>query len=121
MTRFINNFESVLRSMEGGKYPYYPLDVDGFIKDYKAVTSRVYLRKPGVEAITYYNLQKRSFITRMQLVNFDSLLWILYIIHCISFDELFSELYITEENWEYVEILILMWLREKVFGILDTG
>lgn len=44
LDRIYNNFESVLRSMESGKYPYYPLDEDGFIKDYKAVTSPGYLR-----------------------------------------------------------------------------
>ena len=119
LDRIYNNFESVLRSMESGKYPYYPLDEDGFIKDYKAVTSPGYLRKPGVEAITYYTFKKDHSLREMQLVNLIHYCGFVYNSLYI-FDELFSELYITEENWEYVDNSNSYVVAGESFWI-DTG
>lgn len=119
LDRIYNNFESVLRSMENGKYPYYPLDENGFIKDYKAVISPGYLRKPGVEAITYYTFKKDHSLREMQLVNLIHYCGFVYNSLYI-FDELFSELYITEENWEYVDNSNSYVVAGESFWI-DTG
>lgn len=54
------NLKDVLYKMQQGQYNYYELEQDGFIKDFKGINSPSYLRKPGVEAITYYVFKKNK-------------------------------------------------------------
>lgn len=95
------NLETVLHNMQQGKYDYYKLEQDGFIKDFKGINSPSYLRKPGVEAITYYVFKKNKSLREMQLVNLIHYCAFIYN-SLYVFEDIFAQLYMNEDSLEYI-------------------
>ena len=58
ITRIYHNMRNVLEKIGRGDYAYYKVDDNGFIIDFKGIDSPSYLRKPGVEPITYYTFKR---------------------------------------------------------------
>ncbi|MEJ8775815.1 reverse transcriptase domain-containing protein [Blautia sp. HCN-1074] len=96
------NLKDVLYKMQQGQYNYYELEQDGFIKDFKGINSPSYLRKPGVEAITYYVFKKNKTLREMQMVNLIHYCAFIYN-SLYVFEDIFAQLYINEDNLKYIE------------------
>lgn len=101
--RLFNNLIDILVQINNGYiYESYKADDQNFITDYKNIDSPSYLRKPGVEPITYYVFKNNKSLREMQIPN---------LIHYISFiynslwifDDLFEELYCNSDNKAYID------------------
>lgn len=53
-----NHMIKVLEKIKNQEYCFYEYDEDGFIKDFKCIVSPDYIRKPGVEAVSFYSFKK---------------------------------------------------------------
>ena len=101
--RLFSNLMEILNHINDGNiYDSYKTDEQNFITDYKNIDSPSYLRKPGVEPITYYVFKNNKSLREMQIPN---------LIHYISFiynslwifDDLFEELYCNSDNKAYID------------------
>ena len=101
--RLYNNLIDTLMNIDDGNiYESYQMDEQNFITDYKNIDSPSYLRKPGVEPITYYAFKNNKSLREMQIPN---------LIHYISFiynslwifNDLFEELYCNSDNKIYID------------------
>lgn len=102
ISRLSRNIMRVIRKQEAQGYDNYEKNDGNFIKDFKNVVSPDYLRKPGVEPITYYSFKKNQSLREMQIPN---------IIHYVSFiynslwvfENLYQKLYLELDYDEYVK------------------
>lgn len=101
--RLYNNLIDVLKNVNDENiYNSYQMDEQHFITDYKNIDTPSYLRKPGVEPITYYSFKNNKSLREMQIPN---------LIHYISFvynslwafDDLFEEIYCNPRNKVFIE------------------
>lgn len=91
----------VLEKIKNQEYCFYEYDEDGFIKDFKSIVSPDYIRKPGVEAISFYSFKKDGTFREMQMPNLVHYCAFIYNSLYI-FDELFGILYLNPENETYI-------------------
>ena len=101
ITRIYHNMRNVLEKIGRGDYAYYKVDDNGFIIDFKGIDSPSYLRKPGVEPITYYTFKRNKSLREMQMVNLIHYCAFIYN-SLYVFDDIFAKLYLDEENSEYI-------------------
>lgn len=100
--RIKNKMKKVLQKINNQEYKFYKFDGDKFIKDFKSVDSPDYIRKPGVEAITFYAFKKDGSFREMQIPNLVHYCAFIYN-SLFMFNTIFEVLYLNPENDRYVE------------------
>ncbi len=97
-----DKMKKVLVNIEMGRYEFYEYDVDQFVKGFKAINSPDYIRKPGVEAITFYAFKKDGTFREMQIPNLIHYCAFIYN-SLFMFNDIFERLYLEEDNEKYIE------------------
>lgn len=99
--RIKSHMKKVLEKIKNQKYRFYEFDKNGLIKDFKAVSSPDYIRRPGVEAISFYSFKKDGAFREMQMPNLVHYCAFIYN-SLYVFDEIFRVLYLNAENEKYI-------------------
>ena len=97
-----SKMKEVLENIEMERYEFYEYDADQFVKGFKAVNSPDYIRKPGVEAVTFYAFKKDGTFREMQIPNLVHYCAFIYN-SLFMFNEIFERLYLEEDNEKYIE------------------
>lgn len=113
------DMDSLFKKINEHNIKYYIQDTDDFISEWSNIVSPTYIRKPGVEALTFYDFKKNKSLREMQVPN---------LIHYISFiyntlhifPALFEELYLNEFNREIVENSNSYLVFEETFALYDS-
>lgn len=99
--RIKNQIRRVLIKLKNQEYRFYQYDEEGFITDFKSVESPDYIRRPGVEAVTFYVFKKDSSFREMQIPNLVHYCAFIYN-SLFMFDKVFEVLYLDEDNEKYI-------------------
>ena len=67
--RIKNHMKRILQKMKNREYCFFEYDEEDFIKGFKSICSPDYIRKPGVEAISFYSFKKDGTFREMQIPN----------------------------------------------------
>lgn len=94
----------------------YKFDDDCFITEFKNISSPPYIRKPGVEGITYYDFKSNRSLREMQIPNLKHYLAFVYNT-LLMYDDIFQELYMNESNKKIVRASNSYLMFEKTFEI----
>ncbi len=96
-----NNMKKILEKMENQEYDFFEYDDEGFIKGFKSICSPDYIRRPGVEAISFYSFKKDGTFREMQMPNL--LHYCAFVYNSLFiFNDFFSVLYLKTENEKYI-------------------
>lgn len=107
---------NVIESIQNKNSNCYDLDDDNFIVNFKSISSPPYIRRPGVEPITFYDVKNNGSLREMQIPNLQH--YIAFIYNTIyMYDEIFSELYINKDNKKYICNSNSYLMFEKTFKI----
>ena len=107
---------NALEDIQNKKTECYSFDENTFVTDFKKVSSPPYIRKPGVEGITYYDFKNNSSLREMQIPNLKHYLAFIYnTLH--MYDDIFQELYMNDSNRNIVIASNSYLMFEKTFEI----
>lgn len=101
--RLYDNLMETLGNMVAGNvYESYQMDAQQFITDFKNIDSPSYLRRPGVEPVTYYEFKNNKYLREMQIPNLIHYMSFIYNSLWI-FADLFEKLYCDPLYKKYVD------------------
>lgn len=95
------NLESVFFDINLQNTSHYEQDADGFIKSWRGINSPPDIKKPGVEALSFFDFKKNKSLREMQIPNLLHYLSFIYNT-LFEFKPLFHELYLNEDNFSIV-------------------
>ncbi len=91
-------------------------DDDGFIKDFRDITSPEYIRAPGTESIAFYDFKYNGSLREMQIPNLRHYMSFIYNT-LFEYEPLFAKLYLDENYREYVQSSASYLMFEETFEI----
>lgn len=107
---------NVLDDIENQNTECYNFDNEYFVTDFKNISSPPYIRRPGVEGITYYDFKHNKSLREMQIPNLKHYLAFVYNT-LLMYDDIFQELYMNNLNRNYVTASNSYLMFEKTFEI----
>lgn len=87
-----------------------------FIENFSNVSSPQYIRKPGVEGITFYDFKHNKTLREMQIPNLKHYIAFIYNT-LLVYNDIFTELYLNDDNKHIVENSNSYLMFEKTFEI----
>ena len=102
MQELLDSLHSVLDAINQCNISQYIQDQDGFITGWTDMESPSYVRKPGVEAITYFDFKRNNSLREMQIPNIIHYISFIYNT-ILEFADIFESLYIDSDNHHFVE------------------
>ena len=116
---FSDRIMDAIEDIQNKKTDCYILDDDDFITEFKSISSPPYLRKPGVESITFYDIKNNGSLREMQMPNLRHYLAFVYNT-LFMYDDIFCKLYTNSNNNHYINNSNSYLMFEKTFEI-NTG
>lgn len=89
---------------------------DKFITEFKDISSPPYIRKPGVESISFYDFKHNKTLREMQIPNLKHYIAFIYNT-LLVYDDIFYELYLNDDNRDIVKSSNSYLMFEKKFEI----
>lgn len=102
LDELLDSLDSLFDYINVGNAQHYKQESDGFITEWINIISPPYIRKPGVEAISFFDFKKNKSLREMQIPNLVHYSAFMYNT-LIEFDSLFENLYINNNNLHYVK------------------
>ena len=118
MNEIVLDLENIIQNIRNEKYLFYKYDKDKFIIDWKNINSPKYIRKLGVEAITFYDFKNNRSLREMQIPHLLHYLSFVYNTIFVFWD-LFAELYINGENSDIISSSNSYLVFEESFVVQD--
>lgn len=91
------DLDAIFSKISAKKTSSYVQDEDGFITDWRNITPPPDVRKPGVEALSFFDFKKNKSLREMQISNLLHYLSFMYNT-LLEFEPIFQELY-TNDNY----------------------
>ena len=107
---------SALENIQNKESDSYELDNEKFIEKFKQVDRPKYIRKNGVEPITYFDFKINTSLREMQIPNLKY--YIAFIYNTLyMYEDIFYDLYVNEDNHTIVENSNSYLMHEETFEI----
>ncbi len=102
INELILDIDSIFDEINTQNAQEYEQDPDGFITNYKCIVSPIHIRRPGVEAVSFFDFKKNKSLREMQIPHLVHYISFMYNT-LFEFSSIFEELYINPANEHIVK------------------